>query len=395
MGREREPRTIWRLGYVIPRLLVAVFLADAALRFVSVDPLTFRAWEALQRYRPPGAAFEPNRRYFNARSYGDLAAFGNLRELRQYRTEVFTTDALGFRNAPRVLDAEIDAILAGDSFAVGSGVNDDETLSSRLSSPGGCLVYNAGSDFERVGPDEILAAARRLNMRNRLVIRLYGEAAGVPALPTGREMLVRQLVARTPAEDRRLAGRLRGLLTVSPLQILSTRALKALADHRILPNRYAANTVRATLDNGDSMLFPRSELDTFYRRREVALGYWKRLRDELRNARFELLVVLVPGKYTVYRPFLINQKPAGREAGDYLDRLGRELRAAGIPVLNLTPVLSAEAARSLRRGEYLYWLDDIHWNARGIVAAAAAIREKWPLTETSCGTSRSPVVQKP
>src|SRR5438552_1939928 len=173
-----------RLGHVILCLLVVACLVDIAFRFVSIDPITFRAWEALRRYHPLGAAFEPNRHYYNERSYGDLAAMGNLRALRQYRPEVFTTDALGFRNAAHVLDAEVGAILAGDSFAVGSGVNDDETLSSRLSKSGGCVVYNAGSEGPGTGPEWIVAIARRLNLRSRLVIRLYSEDSDVLAIPT-------------------------------------------------------------------------------------------------------------------------------------------------------------------------------------------------------------------
>ena len=104
---EGQParRPLGQLRHVIPSLLVVVCLLDIASRFVSIDPLTFRAWEAVSRYRPAGAAFEPNRRYRNARSYGDLTAMGNLPGLRQYRTEVFTTDALGFRNAAHVLDS--------------------------------------------------------------------------------------------------------------------------------------------------------------------------------------------------------------------------------------------------------------------------------------------------
>ncbi len=267
----------WSLGYVIPRLLVAVFLVDAALRFMSIDPLTFRAWEAVSRYRPAGAAFEPNRRYRNARSYGDLTAMGNLPGLRQYRTEVFTTDALGFRNAAHVLDTQIGAILIGDSFAVGSGVSDDETVSARLGQFWGCVVYNAGSEAWAVVPDQILPILQRLDLRGRTVIRLYSE---------------------------------------------------------------------------DS-----------------------------------------PGKYTVYRPFLVDQRQPGAGAGDYLDRLEGELRAMGVPVLNLAPFLSAQAARHLERGEYLYWLDDIHWNARGIGLAAAAIRAQWPATSAPCGAPPSLVVQ--
>jgi hypothetical protein len=395
MGRETVRRLFGHLGQVIPRLLVAVCLVDVASRFVSVEPLTFRAWEALRRDRPSGMAFAPNRRYDNERSYGDLAAMANLPELRQYRREVFTTDALGFRNVAHVLNTEVDAILVGDSFVVGSGVNDAETLASRLSKPGECVVYDAGSEGPGIGPDQILALARRLNMRGRLVLRLYTEDGEVPTPPTRWETTVGKVVASAPAEARDVVGRLRGVLTVSPLGILSERALKVLADDRILPNSYAGNVVRATLYNGDSMLFLAKHVQNFYSRRAVGAGYWTWLRGELQTAHLDLLVVLVPGKYTVYRPYLLNPPPAGPGAGHYLDRLERALRAAGVPVLNLTPALSADAARSLERGEYLYWLDDIHWNARGIARAAAVINETWPLAGTSCRTPRSLVVQKP
>ena len=395
MGQPTTHRPVWRLGRVIPCLLVVVFLADLVSRVPSIDPLTFRAWEAMSRNRPPGAAFEPNRRYVNARAYGDLASFGNLPAMRQYRPEVFTTDALGFRNPPHVLGGEVSAILIGDSFAVGSGVSDDETLSSRLTKITGCVVYNAGSDLGRVVPKEVLALARRLHLRNHLVMRLYAEDAAVPPMPTRRERLLWDLEARMPARLRALIGRLRGLAAVGPLQVLSGRAVKALEDDRILPNRYAGYVVRATLDNGDPMLFQASEVNNFYRRREVRLDYWQWLRDTLRPAGFDLLVVLVPSKYTVYRPFLVDQRPGPGAGADYLDRLEQDLRAAGIPVLNLTPLTSAEAARDLRYDRYLYWLDDIHWNARGIALAAGAIRERWPLADAPCSTTLSRAVEKP
>src|SRR5437588_8061966 len=167
-------------------------------------------------------------------------------------------------------------------------------------------------------------------------------------MPTRRERLVWELEARTPARLRALIGRLRGLAAVGPLQVLSGRAVKAFEDDRILPNRYAGYVVKATLDNGDSMLFQSSEVNNFYRRREVRLDYWKWLWDTLQPAGFDLLVVLVPSKYTVYRPFLVDQPAGGGAGADYLDRLERDLRAAGIPTLNLTPFLSAEAARYLQ-----------------------------------------------
>src|SRR5262247_2421093 len=60
----------------------------------------------------------------STRASGDLAALSNRPALREFRREVFTTDAHGFRNP--------DIVVFGDSFAAGSGVSDDETLSAQL-----------------------------------------------------------------------------------------------------------------------------------------------------------------------------------------------------------------------------------------------------------------------
>ena len=378
------------LGRVIPRLLAAVLLVDVALRVafafrvVSIDPLTFRPSDALMAYRPVGATYEPNRHYYNARSYGDVAGIANLHDPREYRPVRFSTDALGYRNPAHALNEEIGAVLVGDSFAVGVGASDDQTPAARLSALGPCVVYDAAGEARSVAPDLILAAARHLTVRNRVVIRVYAEDAEVPQ---PRETLLRKLAIRLPEHSRAVAGRLRGILMVSPLRILTRRALQALEDDRILPNRYAVNAVTAVVSNGDSMAFWTPEVQDFYRRRPVALAYWRWMRDELRTARFDLRVVLVPSKYRVYRPFLVTPSPARLGAGEgdhYLDRLEGALRAAGIPVLNLTPLFSAEAARQLKHERYLYWPDDVHWNARGIALAAAAIQETWPLAEGSC-----------
>src|SRR2546427_10515024 len=102
------------------------------------------------------------------------------------------------------------------------------------------------------------------------------------------------------------------------------------------------------------------------------------LRDALWEAGHDLVVVLVPGKYTVYRPFLVDQRQPGEGAGDYLERLEGELRAMGVPVLNLAPFISAQAARHLERGQYLYLLGDLHWTARGSPLAPRAVPARRP-----------------
>ncbi len=364
----------WAMGRVAPRLVLLACLGDVGMRLPRVDPWSFRGWEALSAYRSPAAPFEASRRYYKADSYGDLAAMGNLPELRQYRPELFTTDPLGFRNRAPAGIRPPAAIVVGDSFAVGSGVSDDETVTSRLSALLGCPVYNAGGIDP--DPDRILALARKLDLARGLVVHQYAEDFEMPAAPSrGRRRYQRALAWIGPRMGS-LVGRVRGVLTVSPLRIACERILKGLENGRLLPNRYGGRVVRGRLASGDSMLFLRYFFGKFHQKREVPTAYWAWLQRELRAGGLELAVVIVPSGYRVYRPFLVEPRPAPEGAvDDYPGRVEEELRRAGIPALNLTATLSASAARRLREGGYLYWRDDIHWNAQGTEVAAAAIRD--------------------
>ncbi len=123
------------------------------------------------------------------------------------------------------------------------------------------------------------------------------------------------------------------------------------------------------------MLFLGYFFGKFHQKRDVPTAYWRWLQEELRAGGLELAVVIVPSAYRVYRPFLVEPKPAPEAVDDYPGRVEAELRRAGIPALNLTASLQAAAAKRLPEGAYLYWRDDIHWNAQGTEVAAAAIRD--------------------
>jgi len=86
----------------------------------------------------------------------------------------------------------------------------------------------------------------------------------------------------------------------------------------------------------------------------------------------ELLVVLVPNKYTVYEPLLLEPDP-GRGRALWLDEVDAYLQRTGVATLNLTRPMRARAARELDQGRLLYWIDDTHWNAAGIRLAAEEI----------------------
>jgi hypothetical protein len=239
--------------------------------------------------------------------------------------------------------------VVGDSFTVGSGVDDDQNLTSQLGRRLGRRLYNAGGI--EPDPDRILALARRLGMEEGLVIHEHHEDREPPVIPSpARRRYQRALGAIRPPLGRwRTPG---GLIAVSP----PDRGERPQAgQERILPNSYASAVVKASLANGDEMLFRPSAVSET--RPEASRRYWTWMRRELRRGGLDLFVVLVPSKYTVYRPLLEGEgAPSG--SGGRLDRLERALRGAGIPVLNLTNVLRGEAERALARGEYIYWRDD-------------------------------------
>jgi hypothetical protein len=132
----------FRLQFVLPLILFAMCVIDQVTRALPLDPWSFRAWEAMSVDRAPTTPFEPSRQYDSANAFGDLANLGNVRRLRVYRRERFTTDAYGFRNPLGLGESgSTSVLLLGDSMAAGSGVSDELTLSGQLTSTFGRPTY--------------------------------------------------------------------------------------------------------------------------------------------------------------------------------------------------------------------------------------------------------------
>ncbi len=218
-------------------------------RFLHAIPArrsyAFRAWEAMSLYHGRPGIFAPNRTYFNPHSSGDLAHIGNYPELRQFRPESFTTDGCGNRNKPDIFDGRpADVILLGDSFIVGSGVDDNYTLSGQLQQLGGLKAYNAGgADVDQSG--WILALAKKLKMnqtgqgtvildylerfpfRKRLVPDKYDWLAEADTLCNPKPLWQTRGGPADDSDD---------IATVSPLEIYSRDLLQMLQNDVILPN---------------------------------------------------------------------------------------------------------------------------------------------------------------
>jgi hypothetical protein len=363
----------WRIGRIIPLIIAVAFLVDFTARFIPLDWLSFRAWEALRRYHAPCGPFRADAYYENAFSYGDLASLGNLPQYRQYRREIFSTDGFGFRRNSRVMGSpsQYGALLVGDSIAVGTGLNDDETLAAELERYFGNGVYNgAGPESDPQGLDHILTLARRLKLTKGTVFYEYFERY---ALPTSEELLGGSGSTCQNWMNRLSIG-YEGFVEVSPLQILGQRIFKKLHNDSILPNPYRSGVVVKTLENGEPILFyPKDVATSRVKRRGVDVSGFKALDAELKKHNLRLVLLLVPTKYTIYRSLLKDDDIKESAPGSYLDVVEKSLREADIPVVNLLSSFKQKAAEDYKSNMYIYWRDDTHWNARGVELAAQEI----------------------
>ncbi len=365
-----------RIDVLAPLTLVVAFAADVGSRFLPRELFTFRAWEALRVVGEPGP-FRPNRHYVNPRAYGDLANLANLPALREYRPEVVTTDALGFRNPPGLAaSGRVAALLTGTSFSAGTEVGDDEHLAAQLARITGVGVYNAALaewDYET-----LRGLLRRTGMATGVLIFEYLEGRGAPSIvlagERGRAARCPDLLAERPAGCRAYswaADRAR----VSPVRVVTRRLLRRVQDDHWLPNPDRGVVHRGRLQDGREMLFEATDLVWSLPVAEEGrvVRYFAWLERRLAREGVALLVVLAPKKYTVYGS-LAGPSPGDPDAGaQSLARIAAGLEGAGVRAVDLTPLLRAAARTGLEQGRTVYFLDDTHWNTAGIGVAAEAI----------------------
>jgi hypothetical protein len=365
------------LGRIAPTIVLICLLLDASLRFLPPNLVAFRGWEALSAFATGNRPFIQNGFYWNPRSYGDLANLGNLPHMRQYREDVFTTDAEGYRNRREAAKPFQGILLLGDSFVAGAAVRDDQTLSEQLITISGCPVYNGGSSPNSF---ELL---NHLQMTRGLVVWEQSERTPIPLLPLTSppksHWEFRLLSSVVGTERTELLQRLRNY---SPLQITFGRAVRFFQNDKVLPNPFRG-VAEERLSNGRQILFGQTEITNYELDRPTDPAYFAALKTYLEKQGVELLVLLVPDKYVVYHDLIMPPSPLP-EREPFLDLVEERLVAADVQVVNLTPHFRAEAKTLLARDEYIYWIDDTHWNAEGIREAAQSIAESNTVSQLSC-----------
>ena len=314
-GTLAKQSSIWSIGRLLPRLMLLFFLLDLIMRFVPLDPLTFRAWEAMLRHYPNAVGpFIPNKHYHRDNSYGGVAGIGNLPALRHYHVVDFTTDAYGFHNPPALSQGNAIGIVVGDSFAVGSELPEDQSLSAQLTHRFGGYFYNAGSP-QPLHLRSLEAVAQRLGLHHGLVIFEFLEARALQdppsATPVGARGAVQTFLFRVLGQEwtDRLGTPLNELHS-SPLQALSAKLVKKIQDNILLPNSFASFVVQEKLSNGEPIVFLPAEFHSPADPRKAAERWaasfaW--YSAQLRNDGLDLIVPSFPTAAQSTRRFSPNR----------------------------------------------------------------------------------------
>ena len=112
------------------------------------------------------------------------------------------------------------------------------------------------------------------------------------------------------------------------------------------------------------------------------------------NDGLKLVVLFVPRPVVVYGDLVTPPLPAEAWVAHYR-ALQVRLEAEGIALVNPIEALRREARARLAAGEYLYHLDDTHWNAQGIAVTVDEILRVLPSADWPASVSSPGVLQKP
>ncbi len=379
-----NPGSIWSIGRLLPRLMLFLFLLDLLLRFVALDPLTFRAWEAMLRHYPNAVGpFIPSKHYHRDDSYGGVAGIGNLPALRHYHSVDFTTDSYGFHNPPALAQSHPIGILLGDSFAVGSELPEDQSLSAQLTKLFGGYFYNAGAP-QPLHLRSVEALANCIGLHRGLVIFEFLEARALqdpPAsTPDGGRGPFQSFFFRAAGQNwTDHLGTPLNELHSSPLQAISAKLEKKIQNDILLPNSFASFVIQEKLRNGDPIVFLPAEFKSPGDPRKAAqrwAAYFSWYSAQLKKDGLDLLVLLVPNRSTIYAPLLLQPRHVSASHAT-LEDFSMALQTAGVRTVSLEHHYAQQASLLLDQKRYLYFLDDTHWNGNGTAIAAEEILNHW------------------
>ena len=396
MSNTGGKANILQTGIFIPILLFLAFSADSFYRFTSIDKICSSGIEAVYRFRQPDTPFEADKKFKRNNCYGDLVYCPAHKKALTFRQETFTVDEFGYRTSTG--EKILPIIFAGSSLTVGVGVSDDRTVPAQLGKLLGGRIYNAGQTYWQrndrpvllplfhIDAQRILKIAKRLNIENGLIILEMPEEASLPyfyeselanPINKGKQLLAELLISLNLGKEE---GYLEGFMRASPLRRIAREAQNNLLEKLDIPNPLEEKVAIKKLSDGKPILFNWRSIRYYGENRESdkkkTIAYLKKFRDLLSKKGFDLAVVFLPSKYSVYADSLKDFNASDyKESPTYLERLEKELNAVNIKTLNLTDGLREKSKVELNNHKYLFFPDDTHLTQYGIDFVAGEIAD--------------------
>ncbi len=370
-------------------ILLAVGLtlgaADVFLRFADSNILFYRAHERFAMRHPEWnelIIYRKNRR-FAGETHGDLAAILDNASLREPRHLVFETDAHGYRNIDEAAEAEsLDAIVLGDSFAIGNGTDQDATWVTLLNRRHGINTYS----LAQVGNPYHHLLLLMLEM-DRLPLRAGGSV--ILAICSGNDLWgpyrrvehIKHL-KRTSFSDRCRVG-FHSFKSRSPVLALlggRVRSGEAGSSGEVSVIDTPAGKVCFLNEYTQASIMSESEVCS-HPHYAMMVDAMLAINRICAQKQWELIVVYMPAKGEVYRWMLNGEEPMGitQARSGFSSALEYTCAKMGVDYVDLSEKMIAEGQTLWRESrELLWWRDDTHMNPAGhalcanVVAAAIA-----------------------
>ena len=347
----------------IHKILLLTITLIASIGFLELAASVIVANEFSQVfYRPhekyeQGRGYEPNVDEYFSMPHGDLAAIDPSlpQSIFRPREVHFRTDDRGFRNDFSYVGDSI--VLAGDSFVVGTGNDQQDVLANVLRREHGIGAYSIAFAS---GPEEYFDTIASFSTEIKSAQFLLFVFEGNDFKGSGRGLAKPSAYDRLKLRFQRFLG---PDFTIGHIVFNNTRRwFRFFYPHK--------KSIVEIYRIGDKKIaFYGSYLD---RASADVLDFdSKSLNPEV--ASYIAGVFFIPTKFRVYNQFLNGKLAQILVPPPGVVTLENIFSSYNIPVLDLTPPLVQRAYSLIQEEDFVYWEDDTHWNAQGIRVAAEEI----------------------
>ena len=352
----------WRVGapgalVVSLTLVLVTFVYGLALKVSGLeDHIYYRPDEKYSSfdYADNHHVYDANVHIEMAMPHGDLGAVTEM-AVAQPRRVRFDTDSEGFRNERDYHGQHY--VLVGDSFVAGTDNSQPDVLYAQLLAGYGIDTYSRGYPGNLADYAAYIRSFQRRHGNNFKALLFlfegndFDESRGRP----------QSAIARF---GRRYYSLFSDFNTYRVTMSLYKRYLRG----KLGGSTRKSSPVEVDELNGKKIAFYRHYINVAHRPKLDDVVGFERTLASIKP--YLARVYFIPAKYRVYAAHLPGAGALPNAQWDYLSGLCRKY---DLRCTNLTAPLVRAADAALKKGEFIWWRDDTHWNAAGIAVAARVV----------------------